>query len=58
MILEGEIKDTEMTDFSSDFQSHIKHYFLLYFLYELLMSFRRWLKSGYVFSISKIAFQS
>ena len=40
MILEGEIKDAKMTSFSSDFQTLIKHLFLLYFLYELLMSLR------------------
>ena len=40
MILEGEIKDAKMTSFSSDFQTLIKNLFLLYFLYELLMSLR------------------
>ena len=29
-----------MSSFSSDFQTLIKHKFLLYFLYELLMSLR------------------
>ena len=41
MILEGEIKDAKMSSFSSDFQTLIKHYFPLFFLYELLMSLRR-----------------
>ena len=41
MILEGEIKDTKMSSFSSDFQTLIKLYFLcMYFLYELLMALR------------------
>ena len=40
MILEGEIKDAKMSSFSSDFQTLIKHWFPLYFLYELLMSLR------------------
>ena len=30
----------KMSSFSSDFQTVIKHYFLLYFLYESLMSLR------------------
>ena len=30
----------KMSSFSSDFQTLIKHYFLLYFLNELLMSLR------------------
>ena len=34
MILEGEIKDAKMSSFSSDFETLIKHYFPLYFLYE------------------------
>ena len=40
IIFVGEIKDTKMSSFSSDFQTLIKHYFPLYFLYELLMSVR------------------
>ena len=40
MILEGEIKDAKLSSFSSDFRTHIKHWFPLYFLYELLMSLR------------------
>ena len=40
MILEGEIEDAKMSSFSSDFQTLLKHYFPLYFLYELLMSLR------------------
>ena len=42
MILEGEGKDAKMSSFSSDFQTLIKHYFSLFFLYELLMSLRSW----------------
>ena len=38
MILEGEIKDAQMSTFSSDFQTLIKHQFPLYFLYELFMN--------------------
>ena len=37
MIFEREIKDPKMSSFSSDFQTLIKHYFPLYFLYELLL---------------------
>ena len=33
----GEIKNAKMSSFSSYFQTFIKHWFLLYFLYELLM---------------------
>ena len=40
MILEGEIKDTKMSSFSSDFQTLIKLKFSLYFLYELVISLR------------------
>ena len=40
MILEGEIEDAKMSSFSSDFQTLLKHYFPLYFLYELLVSLR------------------
>ena len=40
MILEGEIKYAKLRSFSSDFQTLIKRLFLLYFLYELLMSLR------------------
>ena len=32
IILEGEIKDTKMSSFSSDFQTLLKHLFPLYFL--------------------------
>ena len=38
MFLAGEIKDAKMSSFSCDFQTLIRHYFPLYFLYELLMS--------------------
>ena len=41
MILDGEIKDAKMSIFSSDFQTLFKHWFPLYFLYELLMSLRK-----------------
>ena len=41
LILEGEIKDTKLRSFSSDFQTLIKHWFPLYFLYELLISLRK-----------------
>ena len=40
MISEGEIKDTKLSSFSSDFQTLIEHQVPLYFLYELLMSLR------------------
>ena len=40
MILEGENKDAKMSSSSSDFQTLMKHEFLLYFRYELLMSVR------------------
>ena len=39
-ISEGEIKDTKLSSFSSDFQTLIEHQVPLYFLYELLMSLR------------------
>ena len=39
MILE--VKDAKMSSFSSDFQTLTTHQFLLYFLYELLMTLRR-----------------
>ena len=41
MILDWEFKDAKMSRFSSDFQTLIKHWFPLYFLYELLMSLRK-----------------
>ena len=34
MILEGEIKDTKMSSFSSDFQTLIKHLFPLWIINE------------------------
>ena len=37
MILEGEINDAKMSSFSFDFQTLIKRWFPLYFLYELLV---------------------
>ena len=40
MILEKEIKDAQMSSFSSGFQTLITHKFPLYFLYEFLMSLR------------------
>ena len=40
IIVEGEIKDAKMSSFSSDFQALIKHFFPLYFLYELLIKLR------------------
>ena len=43
LILEGEIRDAKMRSFSSDFQTLVKHSFLLYFLYELLMSLRKFI---------------
>ena len=36
----GEIKEAKMSSFLSHFQTLIKHSFLWYFLYELLMSLR------------------
>ena len=41
MILDWEFKDAKMSRFSSDFQTLIKHWFPLYFLYELLISLRK-----------------
>ena len=41
MILDWEFKGAKMSRFSSDFQTLIKHWFPLYFLYELLMSLRK-----------------
>ena len=42
MILDGEIKDAKMSSFFlSDFQTLIKHWVPVYFLYELLMSLRK-----------------
>ena len=38
MILEGEMKDSKESSFSSDFRTLIKHLFPLYFLYELLIN--------------------
>ena len=40
LILEGEIRDAKMRSFSSDFQTLVKHSFILYFLHELLMSLK------------------
>ena len=53
MILEVEIKDAKNSSFSSDFQTLIKHYLPLYFLYVLLMSLRTLCsKQSYVFCFS------
>ena len=52
MILKGEIKDAKMSSFSSDFQTLIKHEFLLCFLYELLMRLR-----SYVHTVYRMAFR-
>ena len=43
LILEGEIMAAKMSSFSSDFQTLIKHSFLLYFLHELLMSLKKFI---------------
>ena len=52
IIVEGEIKDAKISSFSSDFQTLIKHKFPSYFLFELLMSLRRFDTSFYGLSFS------